>query len=342
MIGIISLNSFKNIKTLGLAETRVALRVLKYHFEEAMGFEMSDELFEEILGKIPYLRPLHPFGSGYSTLGYIRPLQQTLKKYHVCEDNYKKIMDFFCLPRLNKPRYDNLLLHIPHSSSAFPEESEYSWNDLFDEERLLIDYYTDELFVPEKQSEQISSIIFPYCRLYCDVERFINDPLEKDGLGISYSRIIQTQTGYTYRSFSSLKSVFKLYSNYHTEASLQIMESMGIPLVIDCHSFSSHPNLLCTNPQDIDICIGYNNDETCPHKVIIGNIIQYFKSKGYKVGVNTPFSNSKTFSVPKEYHSVMIEVNKRLYMDEFTFMKYDNFNELRHDIQSLYTMILKK
>lgn len=178
----LSLNSFKNIKTIGLAETIVALRVLKYHFEESMGFEMSDELFEEILKRIPYLRPLHPFGSGCSMLGYVQPLKQILKKYHVCEEDYKKIMQFFFLPRFEKPRYSKLLLHIPHSSLAFPEESKYSWNDLDDEERLLIDYYTDELFVPEKQSKQISSIIFPYCRLYCDVERLINDPLEKKRL----------------------------------------------------------------------------------------------------------------------------------------------------------------
>ncbi len=35
-----------------------------------------------------------------------------------------------------------------------------------------------------------------------------------------------------------------------------------------------------------------------------------------KVGIITPFSNSKTFDVPIKYYSVMIEVNKRRYMDE--------------------------
>ena len=64
-----------------------------------------------------------------------------------------------------------------------------------------------------------------------------------------------------------------------------------------------------------------------------GIIIQYFKSKGYKEGVNTPIFNSKTFSVSKEYHSLMIEVNKRLYMDELTYMKYDRLQtKTRHTI----------
>jgi N-formylglutamate amidohydrolase len=113
-------------------------------------------------------------------------------------------------------------------------------------------------------------------------------------------------------------------------------------LLIDCHSFSSIPNLLNSNPPDIDICIGYNDDETCPDKVTIGNIVQYFKACGYKVGINEPFSNSKTFNVPVAYHSVMIEVNKRLYMNEQTLEKTDGFDKLRHDIQALYTEALLK
>ena len=111
-------------------------------------------------------------------------------------------------------------------------------------------------------------------------------------------------------------------------------------LLIDCHSFSAHPNLLNPTPPDIDICIGYNDDETRPYTKTIDNIVQYFKSLGYKVGINEPFSNSKTFPVPVKYHSVMIEVNKRLYMNERTLDKIDSFYKLKHDIQSLYNLLL--
>jgi N-formylglutamate amidohydrolase len=120
-----------------------------------------------------------------------------------------------------------------------------------------------------------------------------------------------------------------------------ITEMIVTPLLIDCHSFSSRPNLLNRNPPNIDICIGYNDDATCPDKVVIGNIVQHFKSLGYKVGINEPFSNSKTFEVPVEYHSVMIEVNKRLYMDEQTLEKTDGIYTLKQDIQSLYPKLLK-
>ena len=68
-------------------------------------------------------------------------------------------------------------------------------------------------------------------------------------------------------------------------------------LLIDCHSFSSIPNLLNSNPSEIDICIGYNDDMTCPDIEVINNIVRYFEYLGYRVGINKPFSNSKTFSV---------------------------------------------
>lgn len=335
-----SVKSFKTIKTLGPAETKVALRVLKYYFEKNLGFELSDEFFEDIFLQIPFLRPLHPLGCGYSGLGYIKPIHKILERHHMDKNQYSLILDFFRVHRPDHRHYRTILLHIPHSSLAFPDNTKYTWKDLDDEERLLIDYYTDELFIPRDESTQIGSVVFPYCRLYCDVERLINDPLEKDGLGISYHRWIG-DLPFDYKSFSSIYDAFPFYADFHAEVSTKIVGMGAGLLLIDCHSFSALPNLLCSNPPDIDICIGYNDDETCPDKVVIGNIVHYFESLGYKVGINEPFSNSKTFDVPVEYRSVMIEVNKRLYMNEQTLERSDNFHKLAHDIQSLYNVLLR-
>jgi len=237
--------------------------------------------------------------------------------------------------------YDNILLHVPHSSTSFPKGSNYSFMDLDEEERLLIDYYTDELFVPSKEIKHIGNIVFPFCRLYCDVERLINDPLEKEGLGISYSRKVDFQHRKTTHSFGREIDAFMMYIDFHAEVAKRMVKIGDNRLLIDCHSFSNRPNLLNSAPPDIDICIGFNDDETCPDKVVIGNIVHYFMSLGYKVGINEPFSNSKTFSVPVKYHSVMIEVNKRLYMDEHTFEKTEGFYILKQEILSLYNILLK-
>lgn len=228
--------------------------------------------------------------------------------------------------------YEDIILHVPHSSTQFPEYSGYSFIDLDYEERLLVDYFTDELFMPEKQREHVESMVFPYCRLYCDVERLVRDPLEEEGLGISYSRK---------HSFSTLSESFRLYADFHALVSKQIVDNTGRTLLIDCHSFSNLSNLLNSNPPDIDICIGYNDDDTCPDKTVIEAVALYFKSLGYKVGINEPFSNSKTFQVPVKYHTLMIEVNKRIYMDEETLDKIENFYEVHQILQNLYSLVLK-
>ncbi len=336
------LDSFEDVSFLHEEGTKVALRTLKYHLEEEIGYELSDEAFLAIFFRVINLRPAHPLGGWSFQYGFVVPMQKTLQAHNL-HCGAKEIIDFFNVRNYDNRRYHNLLLHVPHSSTSFPVESKVCFNDLDDEERLLIDYYTDNLFVPEQEANNICHMIFPYCRLYCDVERLINDPLEKDGLGISYSRWVpcQDRHGIVLRSYSVKNEAFALYADYHSDISKKLVGLIGTTLLVDCHSFSALPNLLNSNPPDIDICIGYNDDETCPSKVVIGNIVQYFMSKGYKVGINEPFSNSKTFNVPVTYHSIMIEVNKRLYMDEHTLEKTEGFEKLTRIIQSLYALLLK-
>lgn len=338
----VGLRRFENISSLGSTPTTIALRALKYHLECEMGFEITDALFTDIFRKVCDFRPVPVFGA-YATLEFIQPLQRILEGHGVSGKNVGAIWRTFRV-RVDNPRcYKNILLHIPHSSKSFPKDSHYSFTDLDNEERLLIDYYTDELFTPKQKSEHIIPLVFPYCRLYCDVERLVNDPLENDGLGIRYIREIPTDRGhsYTFREFNTKENAFSLYVDFHAKVSKSIVKMSDNRLLIDCHSFSALPNLLNSTPPDIDICIGYNDDETCPDKVVIGNIVQYFKSLGYKVGINKPFSNSKTFSVPVAYHSVMIEVNKRIYMNEYTLEKTNGFKRLKQNIQSLYEKLLK-
>lgn len=337
------IDEFDGIGTLDEIGTKCILRTLKYHLESEIGFEISDEAFLAIFFKIINLGPARPLGMYSFFYGFAVPMKKLLQELNL-HCGVQDIFRFFNVRNPDNRHYRKLLLHVPHSSLVFPQGTNYSFDDLDEEERLLIDYYTGELFIPEHHHDKINSAFFDYCRLYCDVERLVNDPLEERGLGISYGRWVPSRSGHgeTYRSFSTKSSAFKLYADYHASVAKMITEMIVTPLLIDCHSFSSRPNLLNSNPPNIDICIGYNDDATCPDKVVIGNIVQHFKSLGYKVGINEPFSNSKTFEVPVEYHSVMIEVNKRLYMDEQTLEKTDGFDQLKADIQSLYEKLLQR
>ena len=139
------LRDFPEAKSLGFTATKVALRSLKYHLEDEMGVEITDELFMDVFRKVCNFNPKPAFG-GLAGLEFVEPLKRILVR-HGYESRH--VNDIWRVFRVNLPSqryYKKILLHVPHSSSAFPEESKYTWNDLDDEERLLIDYYTDELF----------------------------------------------------------------------------------------------------------------------------------------------------------------------------------------------------
>ncbi|MCQ4637708.1 N-formylglutamate amidohydrolase [Anaerovorax odorimutans] len=65
----------------------------------------------------------------------------------------------------------NMIVHIPHASLYIPQEYKraalISQKELEQENRFMCDYKIDQLLEDKSQS-----IIFPYSRLYCDVERF--------------------------------------------------------------------------------------------------------------------------------------------------------------------------
>lgn len=242
--------------------------------------------------------------------------------------------------------FDNIVLHVPHSSADFSFAGE-KYSRLFSEKwrkaaRPLIDWYTDELFVPEYPEDCIRPLVFNTCRTLCDVERMANDPLEARGLGITASKLLRTYECHNGPRIKCDASIRQLWLDHQYRlASLVSLSDNSI--LIDCHSFSNEPTLLVPDPSEargIDICIGVNDDLTTPSVALMDLVRSHFEQSGYRVAVNVPFSNSKTVDVPVRYTSLMIEVNKALYMDERTLEKTEGFARLQECIQSLYGRIL--
>ena len=105
-------------------------------------------------------------------------------------------------------------------------------------------------------------------------------------------------------------------------------------LLIDCHSFPS-------DLSDVDICIGFNEDWSKPTDFVIDLVVELFKQHGYKVGINTPFSNSIAPETGYTYNSIMIELNKRVYLNEQTLDFNENAPKLREQLASLYSLLLR-
>ena len=258
----------------------------------------------------------------------------------------------------------NLIIHTPHAGTLLPlanhKHPQPRWlirTAIEPYYRLLTDHYTDKLFAADilLSSRQagvrwpfymsVQQVSFAYSRLYCDVERLLDDPLECIGLGICYDLSPRTHS----QTWSMTKEqAMDLYHEHHQRLAQAIRHAsidgfVKYPLLLDCHSFSEKDNVLCPNAheyKDIDICLGYNEDDTKPLVETLSFVADFFRERGYAVSFNAPFSNSKTVDTDMPYHSLMIEVNKHCYMNEDTLEITAGYYKLHSELQELYHLLL--
>lgn len=229
---------------------------------------------------------------------------------------------------LNEKWYDNIVLNIPHSS--IDGLATTKWNNkaaLLSEVKRWTDWYTDIVFVPDL-GNGIKTVIADYSRFVVDVERLPNDPMEKIGQGILY-----TDFNGLHRTIEQEEKLGMIayYMGYIKTLKEMLNEHS---LLIDCHSFPS-------DLSELDICIGVNDDWSRPSDFIIDLVVEFFKKEGYKVSINSPYSNSIAPEANFTYSSIMIEVNKRVYLNEHTLEFTDNAQKLQEQLSKLYSILLR-
>lgn len=240
-----------------------------------------------------------------------------------------------------------LVVHIPHSSTEIPFLDGYvsSQDEIQDEIIKLTDWYTDDLF----DSEVDDKIVTPFSRIFCDVERFADNELEvmsKFGMGVLYEKF---DNGNLLRIVSPelkqdvLKDYYWVHHALLSKAVKTSLEQTKSCLILDCHSFPSSPLTRAIVQDEIrpDFNIGTDSYHTPKH--IIDESINYFKSKGYTLGIDTPYSGS---IVPMEYYqkdnsvtSIMLEVNRGLYLKENTNEKSQNYNKTKEIVQGYMNLL---
>jgi N-formylglutamate deformylase len=245
--------------------------------------------------------------------------------------------------------HNKLILHVPHSSSKIPDKSGYVVRDteLETEMLLLTDWHTEELF----SFNAGVSVVADFNRNFCDVERFANDELEvmaKAGMGVIYTK---RDDGSSLRNVSpKLRNdiLDKYYYPHHEKLNAAVTEQLtnnGRALITDCHSFSNEPfkrDLNKDTPRP-DICIGTDEFHTPPG--LIKFTETFFKLAGYKVKINIPYSGSivpiDSYLKDSRVHSVMIELNRDLYLVSGTNKKSRGYNRIRSVINNYLYKISK-
>ncbi len=114
-------------------------------------------------------------------------------------------------------------------------------------------------------------------------------------------------------------------------------ESYGVVYHINCHSMKSRGNEMNvdTGSSRPDFVVSDRLGTTCD-PAITAWTATFLKSLGYSVKVNDPYRGGdliRTFGKPWEYrHSLQIEINRRLYLDESTYEKSGDFEKLQANL----------
>ena len=243
-----------------------------------------------------------------------------------------------------------MLIHLPHSSLHVPADirKDILLNDgeLQQEMLMMTDRYTDELFYCSEaviHKNVVNRIVF-------DPERFRSDSDEemaRAGMGAIYTKTIN---GGQLRELSDHRReelMQLLYDPYHAELeskTAMLLEQFGKCLILDGHSFPQTPLPFETdkNPDRPDICIGTSEFHT-PEE-LCRLTAEYVKKNGLTVRFNAPFAGTmvpmKYYMKDKHVSSVMIEVNRKLYMNESTGEKSPGFDTIKNFIGGLLQEIL--
>lgn len=242
---------------------------------------------------------------------------------------------------------NQIITHLPHSGIIIPSKykKDYYLN-LQELENNIIqyaDYRTEELYKPF--ITMYDSVANPYSRLFMDPERFYDDNHEKMqqkyGLGWFYENAILEKK--PLRTTKNKDKIRKYYIEHHRKLSQKVDNSLkdnGSCTIIDCHSFSNERYWFHDKNIELpDICIGY--DEFHKDEKLVEILLNEFKE--YTIGINTPYCGSL---VPNKYYlkdsrvkSVMIEINKKLYLENDNITLSYNFYNIVKKIQNISNLL---
>jgi N-formylglutamate amidohydrolase len=221
------------------------------------------------------------------------------------------------------------------------------------------DCYVDELFsdVFDVGAPLLRAL---YLRAFLDVNRepyeldpemfdgplpsFVNTSSSRVAAGLgTIARIVATRRE-IYRGklpFNEVERRLALfYRPYHQRLRTLVARArdrFGFAILVDCHSMPSSglPLGPDSSPQGIDVVLGDRSGLSC-HPLITEAIEDSLQHMGYRVLRNNPYAGGFTtqhYGDPANgIHTVQIEINRALYMDEVTLQRGPGFAKLKRNL----------
>jgi N-formylglutamate amidohydrolase len=136
----------------------------------------------------------------------------------------------------------------------------------------------------------------------------------------------------------ALKRIEGLYKPYHRalrKLMTRIHREFGTALLVDCHSMPSTAGPKDERPR-ADIVIGDRYGTSCLN-IIADTIETTLRECGYSVSRNKPYAGgfiTEHYGNPAAgLHSIQLEINRALYMDERRLERSNSFAAVAHDLE---------
>lgn len=250
-----------------------------------------------------------------------------------------------------------LVFDSPHSGTTFPDG--FACNASPWQLRVNTDAYVDELFAHVTgQGAGLVKALFP--RVFIDPNRAAGEidpsmladawpePLvstRKTRVGMGVIRKYIVKGSLMYDRLLGVEEVRGWIDTYHAPYH-RILEEMldraharhGGVWHINCHSTKSMGAAMNIDEgkRRADIILSDLDGQTTD-PAFINIAADLFRDKGYSVSINYPFRGAALihrFGEPaKNRHSLQIEINRALYLDETTYEKSEGFEVLRGDLE---------
>ena len=263
-----------------------------------------------------------------------------------------------------------LVLNSPHSGTRYPADFLFSCNAL--SLRRAEDTHVEKLydFAPDMGVHWVEAM-FP--RSYLDANRNTTEideallvapwpgPIETDATIMSKVRLGK---GLIWRSLDDASPIYNrqlgvaevqarivnCWQPYHAAVASAIDTAHtqnGYSVHINCHSMPAIASSKATDfpgEAHADFVVG-DRDGTTAHPVLSQMICAHLRGLGYSVAYNHPYKGVelvRRYSNPAaQRHSIQLEINRKLYMNEDTLETTAGFAPLKVHLQSLVTLLLK-
>jgi len=252
-----------------------------------------------------------------------------------------------------------LVFDSPHSGLTIPDFERSVSDELV---RVAADTYVDDLF-GFAPSIGAPLLIAHFPRSFLDLNRSVQD-VDRDmvegewphqtresasarrGMGLTWRYAWGDTPMYGRKlTVTELEDRIETYWRpYHREIVRLLDEThaaFGKVYHVNCHSMPAIGHVLSPDPPGTvrkDVVVGdYDGQASEPDFVRM--VVETLESFGYSVSLNIPFRGAElvsAYSAPaRNRHSIQIELNRKLYMDEETREKNASYDELKANLGEL-------